>query len=171
MNICKALLGAVLAAALPSGRLQASEHEAALSPSALNGNPSQYNRKTVTVRGCITLVAEGRNIYESQNIKAEFDRHVAAGGADNFKPREWDKYCLTIANPGPMDKHPSVFDKQTLTIKGKFVDDYLTPRTLDLGACPLPTAIFIDYTDLRKRYPALFHEDRRTRCSRSPWTQ
>ena len=55
-----------------------------------------------------------------------------------------------------MYKHQSNFDKKTITVLGKFVDDYLGPRTLDLGACPLPTALYIDYADLRRRYPALF---------------
>jgi hypothetical protein len=158
MNTYRVLFGVVLMSVLQSGCLQASKHVAALSPSTLNGDPSQYNGKTVTVRGYVTLVPEGHNLYESQSLNAEFGRHVAAGGKDNFKPREWDKYCLTIANPGPMYKRPAIFNKQTLTIKGKFVDDYLTPRTIDLGACPLPTAIVIDYADLQKRYPALFHE-------------
>lgn len=158
MNAYRLLVGVVLVGALQSGCVQASEHGSPLSPSELNANPSQYNGKTVTVRGYVTLVPEGHNLYESQSLNAEFRRHVAAGGKDNFKPRAWDKYCLTIANPGPMYKHPSAFNKQTLTIKGKFIDDYLNSRTIDLGACPLATAIVVDYTDLQRRYPSLFRE-------------
>ena len=128
-----------------------------LSPSELNTNPGRYNRHNVLLRGYITLVPEGHNFYESEMLNAEF-RHRVETDSMHFDPFtfEWKRYCLTIANPDLMYKHQSNFDKKTITVLGKFVDDYLGPRTLDLGACPLPTALYIDYANLRRRYPALF---------------
>lgn len=133
--------------------------ETSLSPSALNTKASYYNGKTVLVQGYVTLMQEDHTLYESKELDAEATR-LWNSGDRNFDALsfEWTRYCLTIANPGPMYKHQSSFNKQTITVKGKFVDDYLTPRTIDLGACPLPTAIVIDYTDLQKRYPSLFQK-------------
>ena len=37
----------------------------------------------------------------------------------------------------------------------KFIDNYQIGKTVDLGACPLPTAIIIDNAALARRYPSL----------------
>lgn len=43
----------------------------------------------------------------------------------------------------------------TITVRGKFLANYLDGK-IDLGACPLPTAISIDVDDLKQRYPSIF---------------
>lgn len=135
------------------------KNETALSPSVLNTTASYYNGKTVLVQGYVTLAPEDHTLYESKALDAEATRLWNSGDKNfNALSFEWTRYCLTIANPGVLYKHQSSFNKQTITVKGKFVDDYLTPRTIDLGACPLPTAIVIDYADLQRRYPSLFQK-------------
>lgn len=129
---------------------------AALSPSELNANPSYYNDKAVLVKGYVTSLPEDHTLYESKELDLEATRRWKSGDKDfDALSFEWTKYCLTIANPGILYKNRPIFNKQIITIKGKFVDDYLTARTIDLGACPLPTAIIIDYVDLKKRYPSM----------------
>jgi hypothetical protein len=152
------LLAAIAVLSILAGCVQAAERTVPLKPSELNARPAHYNGKIVLVRGFVTLVPEGHNLYESKNLNREFRQHIAAGGKDDFHPQAWDKYCLTIANPGLLYKHQADFNGTTVTIKGKFIDDYLNARTIDLGACPLPTAIIIDYADLRRRYPSRFHD-------------
>lgn len=153
-----ALLTVVVLLSVLAGCAQAVEQAVPLKPSELNARPTHFNGKTVLVTGFVTLVPEGHNLYESRSLNSEFRQHVSLGGKGNFHPQAWDKYCLTIANPGPMYKHQADFNGATITVKGKFIDDYLNSRAIDLGACALPTAIIIDYADLRQRYPSRFGE-------------
>lgn len=130
--------------------------EMSFSPSDLNTRASFFNGKTVLVKGYISLMPEDHTIYESKALDAEATRlwnsHDKGFNALSF---EWSRYCLTIANPSILYRFQDKFNNQTITLKGKFVDDYLNSQTIDLGACPLPTAIFIDYGDLQRRYPRL----------------
>jgi hypothetical protein len=116
----------------------------------LNANAAHYNGQTVLVRGFVKLAPEGHILYESQALDAEFARGVDAGG--HFDVKKYDKYCLTIVNPLLLRKNQAAFNKKTLVVQGKFIDDYLDGKTIDLGACPLPTGIIIDVEDFKKRY-------------------
>ena len=122
-----------------------------LSPSALSANPSVYKNKTVTVRGYVTLEAEGHNLYESRELNKKFRKGFDAGRKD-FDVRDYAKYCLTIANPDLMYRNRATLRGRTLVVKGKFLDDYRKPGMIDLGACPLPSAILIDLDDFKLRY-------------------
>lgn len=108
----------------------------------------------MVVRGYVTLAPEGHSLYESRQLNVEFKRRWDSD--KNFDPRDYVKYCLTIANPDFLYRVKDEIDGQTITMKGKFIDNYLEGR-LDLGACPLPTAIIVDEADLRTRYPSIFH--------------
>lgn len=125
-----------------------------LTASELNTNAANFNGQTVEVRGYVLLAPEGHTIYESKKLSSEFERGMSAGHRD-FDPKKYEKYCLTIANPDFLFRNIRTVNKKTLIMRGKFIDDYLGPDKIDLGACPLPTAIIIDEEDLRHRYPAL----------------
>jgi hypothetical protein len=125
-----------------------------MSPSALNANAARYHGQTVMVRGYVTLAAEGHTLYESQALNAEFEKGWDSGSRD-FDVRKYDKYCLTIANPDLLYKHRAMVNRKTLIVQGKFIKDYLDGHTIDLGACPLPTAIIIDESDFKRRYGSL----------------
>lgn len=127
------------------------------SPSELNADPAAFQHRVVTVRGYVTLEPEGHNLYESEALKAEFDKDWDLG-AKGFNPRNYAKYCLTIANPGLMYRNRDTLRGKTLVVTGEFLADYITPHTIDLGACPLPTAILIDLDDLKRRYPDLLRK-------------
>jgi hypothetical protein len=45
-----------------------------------------------------------------------------------------------------------------LIVQGKFIDNYLDGHSIDLGACPLPTAVTIDEKDFKRRYSGLLGE-------------
>jgi hypothetical protein len=124
-----------------------------LSPSELNTNVAKYNGQTIQMRGYIMLAPEGHVIVESKENQAEFERGIDAGGY--FDAKKYNKFCLTIANAEFLFKNEDTINKKTLILRGKFIDNYLGPRDIDLGACPLPTGIIIDEADLRHRYPAL----------------
>ncbi|WP_349985834.1 hypothetical protein ABRP17_009675 [Stenotrophomonas sp. WHRI 8082] len=126
----------------------------AVSPSDLNAAPEQYRDKTVVVEGFLTLVPEAHNLYQSKALKAEFERRWDADDPA-FDPKAYQAYCLTIANPDALTVKRELLDGTTITVKGKFLADYLVGK-IDLGACPLPTAIVIDVDDLRRRYPSIF---------------
>jgi hypothetical protein len=125
-----------------------------LSPSQLNGDPAAFQHKSVIVRGYVTLEPEGHNLYESKTLNDEF-RKGWDSGSPSFNQRNYAKYCLTIANPGLMYRNRDTLKGQTLVVKGTFLADYLTPKKIDLGACPLRTGLLIDMDDLKKRYPTL----------------
>jgi len=125
-----------------------------VSPGDLNAAPEQYRDKTVVVKGFLTLVPEAHNLYQSKELKAEFERLWDAEDPE-FYPRAYQAYCLTIANPDALTIKAEALDGTTVTVKGKFLADYLDGK-MDFGACPLPTAIVIDVDDLRRRYPSIF---------------
>jgi len=128
----------------------------AVSPSALNAAPEKYHDKTVVVEGFLTLVPEAHNLYQSQVLKAEFEQRWDAEDPA-FDPKDYQVYCLTISNPEALMVKREALNGTTITIKGKFLADYLDGK-IDLGACPLPTAIEVDVDDLRRRYPSIFAE-------------
>ena len=125
-----------------------------LSPSTLNSDPGAYKDRDVTVRGYVTLEPEGHNLYESTELNEQFRNGFDAGTKD-FHVRDYMKYCLTIANPDLMYRNRAALLGKTLVVKGKFLSDYLSPGVIDLGACPLPTAILIDMNDFKIRYGKL----------------
>jgi len=125
----------------------------ATSPSVLNAAPQQYRDKTVVVEGYLTLVPEAHNLYQSKELKAEFERRWDAEDP-SFDPKTYQEYCLTVANPGALMEKQQL-NGITITVRGKFLANYLDGK-IDLGACPLPTAILIDVDDLKQRYPSIF---------------
>jgi hypothetical protein len=46
-----------------------------------------------------------------------------------------------------------------MILRCKFIANYLDGTRIDLGACPLPTAIIIDESDFKQRYPSLLIEN------------
>jgi len=121
-----------------------------LSPSELNTHSERYKDQAVTVRGYVILNPDGHVLYESQTLHDDFSRGVDTGG--NFDANKYEKYCLTIGNPDLLYRNRSKFAKKTIVIRGKFVTDYLDAQHIDLGACPLPTAVIIDEGYLKQRY-------------------
>lgn len=124
-------------------------------PSDLNSNPAEYDKHKVFVQGLITIGPESHTIYESSEINKEF-RKKWDSGDDDFDPKKYAKYCLTIANPKLFYQNRSRVNGQTIIIKGKFIKNYLNDHSIDLGACPLPTAILVDEKYLLRHYPLIF---------------
>jgi hypothetical protein len=154
MKIDKHLITLLFTALTFFGMNVAMAQSGVLRPSMLNGNPTQFNGKDVVVRGYVTLEPEGHNIYESKELNVELGNAIDAGGR-GFDMNSFDKYCLTIGNPALLYKNRATLEGKTLVIKGKFIDNYLTGHNIDLGACPLPTAIIIDQNDFKQRYGEL----------------
>ncbi|HZT02021.1 MAG TPA: hypothetical protein VFA39_07155 [Steroidobacteraceae bacterium] len=126
----------------------------AFTPSQLNANPARYSGIVVVVRGFVKLAPETHVLYESQALNGEVQRGQESGNR-GFDRRKYAKYCVTIANPELLYKNRTAVDAKTLIFRGKFIDDYQSGKTVDLGECPLPTAIMIDYAALARRYPSL----------------
>lgn len=125
-----------------------------LSPSELNSAPEKFHDRIVVVEGLFTIVPEAHNLYQSKTLKAEFERRWDADDP-TFDPNAYQAYCLTIANPDALTREREALNGNTIMVKGKFLADYLDGQ-IDLGACPLPTALVIDVEDLRRRYPSIF---------------
>ena len=128
--------------------------EQVLSPSELNTNSAFYKNKEVTVRGYLTLEPEGHSLYESKELNEQFRKGFDAG-SKGFHVRDYMKYCLTIANPALLYRNRATLRGKTLVVTGKFLGAYRNPQVIDLGACPLPTAILIDMGDFKRRYGSL----------------
>ncbi len=126
----------------------------ATSPSALNAAPQQFRDQIVVVEGYLTLSPEAHNLYQTKELKAEFEKRWDAEDPA-FDPKAYQGYCLTIANPDVLMEKQQALNGKTITVKGKFLSNYLDGK-VDLGACPLPSAIVIDLDDLKQRYPSIF---------------
>jgi hypothetical protein len=126
----------------------------AFTPSQLNANPARYSGIIVVVRGFVKLAPETHVLYESKTLNSEVQR-VQEPRNRGFDRKMYAKYCVTIANPELLYKNRAAIDAKTLIFQGKFIDDYQSGKTVDRGACPLPTAIMIDYAALVRRYPSL----------------
>jgi len=149
----KMLLPLVLCSLFVSGCSLSPVRSEPLSPSELNTDAAHYNGQSVVVQGYVMLAPEGHILYESQALNDEFRHGVDAGG--RFDANKYEKYCLTIANPDLLYRNEATVNKKMLIVRGKFIDNYLNGKIIDLGACPLPTAIIIDENDLRQRYGSL----------------
>lgn len=154
MNINPSAMRFIFAALLFGLMSSACAQEHVLTPSQLNANPSAYKNEDVTVRGYVTLEPEGHNLYESKELNEQFRKGLDAGSKD-FHVRDYINYCLTIANPDLMYRNRATLRGRTLVVKGRLLDNYRNPRVIDLGACPLPTAILIDMDDFKIRYGSL----------------
>lgn len=126
--------------------------ERVMSPRELNDDPARHHDTIVVVRGYVTLVPEAHNLYQSQALKAEFERRWDAGGAA-FDAKDYQVDCLTITNPVALADRWSELNGKTITVRGRFIANYLEGR-VDTGACPLPMAVVILSEDLERRYPA-----------------
>lgn len=111
-----------------------------LSPSELNRGAKEYNNKEVTVRGYVILSPAGHILYESKRMYKNFE-HEWQGLSENIN--EYDKFCLTIANPVFIrDKYPKL-SRRPVVVRGVFLENYLDENSIDIGACPLNTAIIV----------------------------
>lgn len=119
--------------------------------SRLNADPNHFEGKEILVRGYVVLTPEAHILYESKELNEKFRKQLDSRSL-NFDPKTYNKYCLTLANPDLLFKYRPRFAGSILVIKGIFLGHYLDGETLDIGACPLATAIMIDEADFKKRY-------------------
>lgn len=115
--------------------------ENVLTPSQLNDDPSRYHRHEIVVKGFVLLSSGSHGIYESKELFEQFSQKLQSDR--KFNPGEYDKYCLTIANPDQLWADPEKFRDKTVVFRGVFIKDYLRDDRIDLGACS-QTAIVID---------------------------
>ena|SRR6266853_7048847 len=125
-----------------------------LSPSVVNADPSAYDGKQVAIVGYIILGPETHVMYESRALHEEFGRKFDKNPPD-FDPKSYSRYCLTLDNSKFLDQHRSTFSGRTLRLKGVFKSNYLDGSIVDLGACPLPTALSLDEKDVEDLYKKL----------------
>jgi hypothetical protein len=137
---------------------QGATKEEVLSPRELNSHADSYHDQNVIVKGYVTLYPNGHSLYQSRELSLEFVRRLRSGDPA-FDPTEYQEYCLTIANPGFMLDHQHEWNGKTIIAKGRFIKNYLAGY-IDMGACPLPTAIVIDEADLKRRYSEMFRKKR-----------
>jgi len=147
---------ASLFAALLSGcaMMTASPVAYVLTPRELNTHPKQYDGRDVVVRGFVILGTNGRSLYQSKERFEEFDRDFRAQ-TPGFNPAEFDADCLTLLNAQILEENQSVFDGQTITVRGRFESNYQTGEVLDLQACGGPTALALDERNTRQLLQAL----------------
>ncbi|TBR36470.1 MULTISPECIES: hypothetical protein [Dyella] len=141
-----------LVAALFAVSSSALAQQAPLHPSQINDQPSLYEGRTVTVIGYVTLVPAGHNLYESKELNDQLRRRIKENDR-SLNIRDYLKYCLTIANPELLYRNQKAIAGKTLVATGKLITDCRKPGFIDLGACPLSTAI--DMGELKRRYPEL----------------
>jgi hypothetical protein len=124
----------------------------------LNANPDRYDDREVLVRGFVVLGTNGRSLYESRERLENFDR---AFRAQTLGTDLTDFYldCVTLLNAQLLEDNPSLFNEQMITIRGRFVSDYLDGDVLDLQACGGPTGLIVDEEDARRVFRDLQFEE------------
>lgn len=130
------------------------EHERALSPSELNATPAIYDGQAISVTGYLILKPEAHVMYESQALNDEFREKIRSGSPD-FDAKTYNKYCLTLLNVKFLQEHRSTFTGKTVTLTGHFKSRYLDGTIIDLGACPLLTALILDDDSVQAAYRRL----------------
>jgi hypothetical protein len=93
-------------------------------------------------------------LYQSKERFEEFGRAFYAQ-APGFTPADFVADCLTLLNARVLEENPSVFDGQTITVRGRFESNYQTGDVLDLRACGGPTALALDERNTRQLLQAL----------------
>lgn len=126
------------------------------SPRELNADPEQYDGREVVVRGFVVLGTNGRSLYESKERFEEWSRAFDTQ-APGFNASDFDADCLTLLNADVVEDNFSVFDGQTITVRGRFESKYLTGNVVDLQACHEPTALVLDERDARRVLRDLRH--------------
>lgn len=127
-----------------------------LTPRELNTHPDQYEGREVAVHGFVILGTNGRSLYQSKERFEEFVRAFRAL-TPGFNPSEFDPDCLTLLNAHVLEENSSIFDGQTITVRGRFVRNYQTGDMLDLQACGGPAALALNERDTRRLLRALQH--------------
>lgn len=115
----------------------------ALRPSQLNAHPERYDGRMVAVRGFLIIKPESHVLYESRALSDEYARRWRSEDP-SFDPKDYNKYCLTIANPQFFDRIKRQVAGSVFTVRGKFLATYRGPRDIDIGSCALPTGILVD---------------------------
>lgn len=128
--------------------------DCSFTPSQLNANPTRYNGQIVVVRGFVKLAPEAHVLYDSRALDGEVQRAWKSGNG-HVDVRKYAKYCVTIANPELLYENRAAINEKTITFQAKFINNYQIGKTVDLGACPFPTAIIINNAALTRRYPSL----------------
>lgn len=144
-------LGFTVLAAMPSSHAGAPNPAKIFKTSELNANPDYYDGKEISVRGYIVLTPEAHIMFESKSLNKKW-RKAVKENKDNFDPKAWRKYCLTIANPRLLLDHSDALTGKTFVLTGTFLSHYLDAQLIDIGACPLPTAILLDEAEIKRTY-------------------
>jgi len=126
-----------------------------LTPRELNTHAEQYDGREVAVRGFVVLGTNGRSLYQSKERFEEFGRDFYAQ-PPGFNAADFDADCLTMLNARLVEQNFSVFDGQTITVRGRFMRNYMTGNVLDLQACGR-NAFVLDAQDTRRVLKALRH--------------
>ena len=117
-------------------------------PSEINQNIDNYVGRKVEVSGLLRFRTHGHSMFESSQLEDAFARGLKTPG---FDPRGFDKYCLTFVNWREAAEIAKHLDDEEITIVGEVVTIEASLGT-DVGSCPLPTGVWVDISDLRKRY-------------------
>jgi hypothetical protein len=147
------LFGFTVLAAMPSSHARSPNPAKIFRTSELNANPDYYDCKEISVRGYIVLTPEAHILYESKSLNEKWMKAVKEN-KENFDPKAWRKYCLTIANPRLLLNHSDALTGKTFVLTGTFLSHYLDGQLVDIGACPLPTAILLDEAEFKRTYLA-----------------
>lgn len=125
-----------------------------VTPRELNTHPEQYDGREVVVRGYVVLGTNARVLFESRERFDEGNRAFRASTA-GFDPNVFYADCLTLLNARILEENRSVFNGQTITVRGRYQRNYLTDDVLDLQACGGPTALTLDEQDAQRLLRAM----------------
>ncbi|MBT9446025.1 MAG: hypothetical protein IV086_10035 [Hyphomonadaceae bacterium] len=120
-----------------------------ISPMELNNEAERYNDREVEVEGYLLLGTNSRALYQSRETFLRVEREASDPKAD-FDPSENDKYCLTLQDVDELMEHRDVLNQMTVKIRGRFRNENPDELGVDLQACPLPTRLYVDQSEVER---------------------
>lgn len=136
------LSAALLVCALETGCVRLDRHSV-VRPSDVNSSPLQFSQRHIIISGYLNIGPESRIIYESRRRLYDFRRGWRSSG-DEFSADQYDRYCLTVANPEEVLRQRPSLRNGSIVASGRFVSNYYDVNSIVLGACPLPGAFIIE---------------------------
>ncbi|HUR21065.1 MAG TPA: hypothetical protein VMZ90_09680 [Vicinamibacterales bacterium] len=125
-----------------------------VSPSQLQNSTVSLDGRLVEVVGVLNLRPDAHNIFESKELQDELARRIREQDAE-LDIRSLAQYCLTISNPIEISWREKEFQSKRLVVSGVYSSHYLEEDVVDLGACPRPGALNVDWADFLNRYSDL----------------
>lgn len=120
-------------------------------PNQITADSARFNAMIVVVRGVVRLAPHEGVLCESKAQATALQSSLDSDGCRS-DIRNYERYCLAIANPELLLKNSVTINSKMLVLRGKIIDSKRSKSVVDPNDCSLRAAIVIDNAALAQRY-------------------